>query len=346
MGSKKRDRTKERDEGGNGGYVYQSRSRHATNGSHNCVPAIDSCSPPPARTSPPRKTVSVAIGASCVENAVSHELGSMLAGQLARAAAIFNVDEVVVVDDGPKHGEKEVSRAAALLAKILQYQETPQYLRKALIPMHELYRYCGMLAPLDAPHHLRATEWFEYREGVVTGEESDQSLCDIGLDIQALVVGSSIPQNTRVTLHVGKARETVVENGREYIKASIANPLDVKRTTGRYWGYDVRIARSVKEMFQGPFGGYDLTIGTSERGEINECCSLSLPSYRHALVVIGGPNGLEYLLQNDPSSSQYDSPSTLFDRYLNVCPNQGSRTIRTEEAVLLCLMYLRPALGI
>ena len=37
-----------------------------------------------------------------------------------------------------------------------------------------------------------------------------------------------------------------MENGIEYIKASIADPLDVKRTTGRYWGYDVRVARSVE----------------------------------------------------------------------------------------------------
>lgn len=318
---------------------------HAPRGSHVRTPAIRPSRPSPKPTNLSRKTVSVAIGASCVENAVSHELGSLLAGQLARAAAIFNIDEVVVLDDGPKHAANEVNRAAALLAKILQYQETPQYLRKALIPMHELYRYCGMLAPLDAPHHLRATEWFEYREGVVTGHESSQSVCDIGLDVQALV-SSSVPHNSRVTLSVGKARQTVMENGIEYIKASIADPLDVKRTTGRYWGYDVRVARSVEELFgKGPFGGYDLTIGTSERGEVNDCCSLSLPDYQHALIVIGGPSGLEYLLQNDPCRKEHASPATLFDRYLNVCPNQGSRTIRTEEAVLLCLMYLKPALG-
>jgi predicted SPOUT superfamily RNA methylase MTH1 len=304
-------------------------------------PACD----PPRPTNAIRKTISVAIGASCVENAVSHELGSLLAGQLARAAAIFNVDEVVVLDDGPKHAGSDVNRAAALLAKILQYQETPQYLRKALIPMHELYRYCGMLAPLDAPHHLRATEWFEYREGVVTNQESGQSVCDIGLDVPALV-GTIVPHNTRVTLFVGKTRHTVVEGGREYIKASVVNPLDVKRTTGRYWGYNVRVARSIEELFnKGPFGGYDLTIGTSERGEVTECCSLTLTDYQHALIVIGGPSGLEYLLQNDPCREQHASPATLFDRYLNVCPNQGSRTIRTEEAVLLCLMYLKPALA-
>ena len=295
------------------------------------------------------KTVSLAIGASCVENAVSHELGSMLAGQLARAAAIFNIDEVVVLDDGPKHSDAQVSRAAALLAAILQYQETPQYLRKALIPMHEFYRYCGMLAPLDAPNHLRANEWFECREGVVVdhleGSTTDGTILDIGLETRALVEGPRIPHNTRVTLDVGKERRSVRRNGEDFIHGTIGNPLTVRHRTGRYWGYVVRVARDIDELLNGgPFGGYDLTIGTSERGEVNDARSISLPPYEHALVVIGGPQGLEYALSNDECRKEHREPSTLFDRYLNVCPDQGSRTIRTEEAVLLCLMYLKEAL--
>jgi predicted SPOUT superfamily RNA methylase MTH1 len=33
--------------------------------------------------------------------------------------------------------------------------------------------------------------------------------------------------------------------------------------------------------------------------------------------------------------------ASLFDIYLNTCPGQGSRTIRTEEAVLISLQYLQ-----
>ena len=91
-------------------------------------------------------------------------------------------------------------------------------------------------------------------------------------------------------------------------------------------------------------GGYDLTVGTSDRGEEAECCSLSFPAFAHALVAVGGPQGLEYCLTNDPLSKQYAEPSTLFHRYLNVCRGQGSRTIRTEEAVLITLAFLQPAL--
>ena len=37
-------------------------------------------------------------------------------------------------------------------------------------------------------------------------------------------------------------------------------------------------------------------------------------------------------------------PRTTFDMYINTCPNQGSRTIRSEEAILISLSYLQPAL--
>lgn len=45
-------------------------------------------------------TVSIAIPGSVVSNAQTRELQTQLAGQIARSAAVFRVDEVVVFDDG------------------------------------------------------------------------------------------------------------------------------------------------------------------------------------------------------------------------------------------------------
>lgn len=50
---------------------------------------------------------------------------------------------------------------------------------------------------------------------------------------------------------------------------------------------------------------------------------------RHMLVVFGGLQGLEASLDSDENLNVTD-PSVLFDLYLNTCPGQGSRTIRTE----------------
>lgn len=50
---------------------------------------------------------------------------------------------------------------------------------------------------------------------------------------------------------------------------------------------------------------------------------------RHLLVVFGGLQGLEASVDADQNLDVTD-PSVLFDLYLNTCPGQGSRTIRTE----------------
>jgi hypothetical protein len=65
--------------------------------------------------------------------------------------------------------------------------------------------------------------------------------------------------------------------------------------------------------------------------------------FRHLLVVFGGVAGLEACVD---ASEDMRVPAakthTLFDVWLNVCPDQGSRTIRTEEAVPITLAQLRP----
>jgi hypothetical protein len=65
------------------------------------------------------------------------------APQIARTAAIFNMDELVIIDDTPQRKDGTVSAGAAFLARVAQYLETPQYLRKALIPMHPDLRLAG-----------------------------------------------------------------------------------------------------------------------------------------------------------------------------------------------------------
>jgi hypothetical protein len=80
-------------------------------------------------------TVSVALPGSILDNAQSVELRTYLAGQIARAFAVFNIDEVIVFSDDYKdaggHGD-------VLLPRILQFLECPQYLRKHFFPIHQV----------------------------------------------------------------------------------------------------------------------------------------------------------------------------------------------------------------
>lgn len=61
----------------------------------------------------------------------------------------------------------------AFLARILQFCECPQYLRRKFFPMHPDLQFAGLLPPLDMPHHLRRGDVVPFREGVVV--ESDAS---------------------------------------------------------------------------------------------------------------------------------------------------------------------------
>jgi predicted SPOUT superfamily RNA methylase MTH1 len=87
-----------------------------------------------------------------------------------------------------------------------------------------------------------------------------------------------------------------------------------------------------------------LQVGTSEHGQAVLPGNLVLPTFDHLLIAFGGPLGLEDCLAHDKRWKEKE-PSDVFQLYLNTCPAQGSRTIRTEEAVLISMAYLQTAIG-
>lgn len=158
-------------------------------------------------------TVSIAVPGSVIDNAQTKELKTYLAGQIARAAVIFQVDEIVVFDDqlgAARDGQGPQSKAHdchVFLNRILQYLETPQYLRRALFPMHSDLSCAGLLNPLDCPHHLRGNEWSVYREGVVTDrplKDKEGSHVHVGLQ-REVMVDKRIQPGIRVTVKIDEA---------------------------------------------------------------------------------------------------------------------------------------------
>jgi len=76
------------------------------------------------------------------------------------------------------------------LARILQYAETPPYLRRSLLPQHADLQFAGLLPTLDAPHHVRQLDRCSFREGVTLdkppgtrpgGSGKTGSFVDVGL---------------------------------------------------------------------------------------------------------------------------------------------------------------------
>lgn len=175
---------------------------------------------------PNPSTISIAVPGSILENAQSVELRTYVAGQIARAACIYRVNEVIVFDDIGLATARETKRnydaddddaddetshtvrsSCLQLARILQYLECPQYLRKFFFPLHKDLKYSGLLNPLDAPHHLRQQNVFRYREGIVTEKQAKpgHSYVNVGL-LNDVLVSKALTAGLRVTVKLDKAQ--------------------------------------------------------------------------------------------------------------------------------------------
>lgn len=172
---------------------------------------------------------------------------------------------------------------------------------------------------------------------------------DCGLS-QLYSVEGFIPPNTRVTLKLTDEAES--NNFSSSSAAQAVSPSTPREESGYFWGYNVRSASSLSAVFtECPFaGGYDVTFGTSERGVPLSSLMYpptpsesKIPEYSHILIVFGGIAGLESAVKADAelSGMGVKRAQELFDFWVNLCAGQGSRTVRTEEAVWLGLMGLR-----
>ena len=113
-------------------------------------------------------TISIAIPASIIDNAQSFELKTYLVCQIARAAAIYKVDEIVIISSRGKYSSSLAkSNPTEFFVRNLEYLESPPYLRKALFPVCPELKYSGLMNPLDVPHHVKSEQWSQFREGVV-----------------------------------------------------------------------------------------------------------------------------------------------------------------------------------
>ncbi|XP_071444085.1 putative methyltransferase C9orf114 [Hetaerina americana] len=303
-----------------------------------------------------RSTVSIAVPGSILDNAQSPELRTYLAGQIARAACIFQVDEIVVYDDlgeeesSSSHSDVNEARPCCLqLARILQYLECPQYLRKHMFPLHKDLQFAGILNPLDAPHHFRQKDTTLYREGIVVKrpvKPGRGSMVNVGLE-KDVPIDQVLQPGTRVTVRLNcdePASETTNGNPQR-LKGKVVPPWQPRAHLGKYWGYQVRIAPSLSAALSDcPFQEmYDLIIGTSDKG--SKDMPALIPSSDHVLILFGGLQGLEAAVENNGGElfkSVAKDMTNMCDLYLNTCPQQGSRTIRTEEAILISLSVLLP----
>jgi hypothetical protein len=114
-----------------------------------------------------------------------------------------------------------------------------------------------------------------------------------------------------------------------HIKGTVVAPSAPREDDGTYWGYTTRMASSIKDVFDScPFPeGYDLKIGTSERGDRSvEDKQFKLPTFEHSLIVFGGVAGIEECVDADENIKLPGSQSKkLFDLwYVVIMDDSGA----------------------
>jgi methyltransferase len=276
-----------------------------------------------------KKHLSIAIPASIISDTPHLREKTAKIGLIGRSAAIFRVDEIIVYPDCPKFDQH---RDTTFIALLLNYLETPQYLRKTLFKLEEDLQYAGILPPLRIPSHplsgkTKHLKVGEYREGVVLSEVKEGLLVDIGVQQPAVLRQKQFGIGERLTLQV-------VNLGRE-IDVQAVNRDDVPS----YWGYTVTVEKHGFAKLASE-GSFDLKIATARVGDnfkdVAGQIGAKWSSSQRVLVAFGAPSrGLHEIARDEGLEL-----GGLVDFVVNTVPEQGTATVRTEEALLASLAIL------
>jgi predicted SPOUT superfamily RNA methylase MTH1 len=241
-----------------------------------------------------RKRLAVAVPASVISDTPHLREKTAKIGLIGRAAAVFRVDEIIVYPDNA--GKSKQKNEADLIALLLSYLETPQYLRKRFFKLDPRLQYAGILPPLRTPHHplnrkAKKLKVGEYREGVTLSRTKEGILVDIGVEHPGLMRENQWSLDKRLTLQIVTADERV--------EVQAVNREEVPS----YWGYKVKVEnRGFGRLVEN--GKFDLTIATSKIGvkfaDVAEKMAEQWRKSDYTLVAFGAPaRGLHEILEDE-----------------------------------------------
>jgi len=236
---------------------------------------------------------------------------------ISRACSIFRTDTIYIYQE--KEGNK---KDRFLLSTILRYLETPQYLRKLVFQKMDALKFAGITQPLKTPHHSVSPDIVKVKAGDIR---------------EGLVINSKGKRFVHVGFnklipYFGKekaGKRTTIKFTSDYPNLSIQ---EIPRNEiQEYWGYMVKEIGSLPTLLS----KWNLDIiFTSKKGKTINLEKKLLQNNTHTLIVFGSPRrGLFEIL----GSTIKTIPRSLI---LNFFPNQGTETVRLEEAILGTLTIL------
>ncbi len=233
-------------------------------------------------------------------------------GLVARFLATFRVDNLIIY-----YEDLEPDKNAELIKDIMDYLNTAPYLRRRLFPIKPSLRYASLLPPLNIPTHpeVGSEGTFHYREGVV----ASPGRVDAGLG-RLIKTKERLKKGTKVIVVVKP------ESGKFKLISRKKSPV--------YTGFKTTI---VPERLDEIVARYDVKIATSRLGkpfhELVQPLASRLSTAKNICIAFGSAKRGLY----DIAKLQNFNLDEVFEFVINLVPEQGVRTIRTEEAVCITL---------
>ena len=250
-------------------------------------------------------------------------------GRMGRAFAIFRVECVFVYTTGllPTNQKHD----SALLLKLLRFMDTPQYLRRRVFPHSPTLKFAGLLPPLRTRSHPLSADPSDLAVGTVRwGAQAKPGKVDLGLkelaDYPHRLQGKK-PALFQVVKTTPRLRLEVVE--REEIE--------------EYYGFEAEKVDSLVTLLKDSVGVTRIALSRHAppynklEGEIKS----TVAGTKSLLTIFGGPrHGVSELLSKEKGPLKEH-----IDFWVNTVPQQGTETVRLEEAILTSLTLLNNAVG-
>ncbi|HEX5186582.1 MAG TPA: putative RNA uridine N3 methyltransferase [Nitrososphaeraceae archaeon] len=266
-------------------------------------------------------------------------------GRFARSFSIFGINKIILYKD--RTFTKNTKSDQKLMKLILDFLNTPQYLRKLIFPINPALTNIGLLPPIRAPQHKKKINLkdvkpgdlrigYLYQRDYLNNLKFDNNIntkrkfhfdiandkykfyVDVGLDLPIPFLGKGI-----------EGQKLVIKFIDHYpnLKAVRATECDMER---EYLGYDIWDVDSL-EMYLKSLEPKAFVVFTSRKGRpFNNMDSQFkdlIKKFNILLIVFGSPSkGIDKIYPN-----YHTQRNSL---YLNLFPNQKTETIRLEEAIL------------
>ena len=267
--------------------------------------------------------ISIAVPDSSLSDEKTLENKTRKIASIARSCGIFRVDEIIVYRDG-----KGNDNDAKLFVTILKYLETPQYFRRHIFCRTNLLKFAGVLTPLKIPNQTgtsnpKELKTNDIREGLVVRVNGQKGI-DLGIN-QIISHHSKHDVGKRILVKIKTPFPDFTV--KEITKQEISG----------YWSYSVKQSGNLFALLSSWAG---IKILTSRKAKnLNKLHIDELKKSKKPILLVFGSTtkGIHDILGNKINNIQNS-------KTLNFFPNQGTETVRIEEAVIGSLAILNTSI--